>query len=116
MKTNNISGFRKYLQDIFYVITEKGVSLLFRFFVSVWLIRYLGPDQFGAYSYAISLVVLFMSISTLGVDNILVRELVKRRDERDVLMGSAFVLKLFGAIFSFLLLFFTHTCFWYHRI
>jgi len=67
-------------------------------FVVIWVARYLGPEQFGLFSYAQSFVGLFLAISGLGLDGIVVRELVRDESRRDVLLGTAFVLRLVGAI------------------
>tara|TARA_B100001750_G_C15433879_1_gene559803 strand:- start:60 stop:1289 length:1230 start_codon:yes stop_codon:yes gene_type:complete len=71
--------------------------MLVGLFISIWVARYLGPAQFGLFSYAVSFVGLFTAISTLGLDTIVVRELVKNQSKRDILLGTAFRLKLFGA-------------------
>lgn len=55
--------------------------------VGVWVARYLGPDRFGLLSYAQSFVGLFSVIATLGLDGIVVRELVKDESRRDELLG-----------------------------
>jgi O-antigen/teichoic acid export membrane protein len=47
---------------------------------------------------------LFGAIATLGLDGIVVRELVKDESKRDVLLGTSFVLKLIGAFLVFLFL------------
>ncbi len=52
-------------------ILRMGVGLL----VSVWVTRYLGPEQFGALSYATAFVFVFSSISMLGLDWIVVRNI-----------------------------------------
>lgn len=65
--------------------------------VGVWVARYLGPEQLGIFSYAIAFTAIFGGISKLGLDGIVVRELVKDPDKRDVYLGTAFWLKLFGA-------------------
>ncbi len=78
-------------------ILRMGVGL----FVGVWVARYLGPEQFGLLSYAQSFVFLFTAISTLGLDGIIVRELVQDEAKRDKLLGAAFGLKLIGAILIF---------------
>ena len=71
-----------------------GVAL----FVGVYVARYLGPERFGLLSYASSFVGLFMALATLGLDGIMVRELVKPSERRDELLGTAFWLKAGGAI------------------
>lgn len=75
-------------------------------FVGVWVARYLGPDNFGLLSYAQSFVFLFTAVATLGLDGIIVRELVKEPSKRDVLLGTAFFLKAIGAIIVVPLVFF----------
>ncbi|MHC4728644.1 MAG: flippase, partial [Planctomycetota bacterium] len=66
--------------------------------VGVYVARYLGPEQFGLLSYAMSFVALFSAIGMLGLDGIVVRELVKDGTKRDELLGTAYFLKLMGAI------------------
>ncbi|HIE32696.1 MAG TPA: hypothetical protein EYP81_01425, partial [Thermodesulfobacteriaceae bacterium] len=59
--------------------------------------RYLGPEQFGLFSYAASFVGLFTAFATLGLDGIVVRELVKDESRVNELLGTAFWLKVAGA-------------------
>jgi len=66
-------------------------------FVGIWIARYLGPEQFGLLSYAQSFVGLFAAIATLGLDGIVVRELVKDESRRSLLIGTAFWLKITGS-------------------
>src|SRR5690348_14183303 len=44
--------------------------------VSVWIARFLGPDQYGLFNYALAFVALFSILATLGLDRIVVRDLV----------------------------------------
>jgi O-antigen/teichoic acid export membrane protein len=67
-------------------------------FVGVYVARYLGPEKFGLLSYASSFVGLFAALATLGLDGIMVRELVKTPERRYELLGTAFWLKAGGAI------------------
>lgn len=66
-------------------------------FVGIWVARYLGPERFGLFSYAQSFVGLFAVIATLGLDTIVVRELVKDESKTDKILGTALWLKLMGA-------------------
>src|SRR5690554_4573541 len=61
---------QKIVTNTGWLIMEKGISMGISFFVAVWVIRYLGPDLFGKFSYAMSMVALFGAIATLGLDNI----------------------------------------------
>ena len=47
---------------------------------------------------------LFSAIATLGLDNIVVRDLVKDEKERDELLGTTFALKIIGSILLLVIL------------
>jgi PST family polysaccharide transporter len=60
--------------------------------------RYLGPSQFGSLNYAISLAAIFSTVASLGFEGIVIRELVKRPDKVPEVLGTAFVMRLGGAV------------------
>lgn len=101
----NHQGFMKYFKNSSWLFGEKILRLIIGLFVGIWVARYLGPQQFGLFSYAQSFVGLFGVIATFGLDSVVVRELVKDEKRRDELLGTAFWLKLGGAILVFILLF-----------
>jgi len=79
-------------------IIRMGLSLL----VSIYVVRYLGPERFGVLSFALSFVGLFTAISGLGLDGVIVRNLVEKPEQRDVILGTAFILKVLGALLMWL--------------
>lgn len=91
-------GFMRYFTNTSWLMGEKILRMGVGLFVGIWVARYLGPEKFGLLSYAQSFVFLFTAVATLGLDGIVVRELVKDETQRDVLLGTAFGLKLVGAI------------------
>lgn len=91
-------GFRRYFANTGWMFFGQMFSLLVAFFIGAWIARYLGPENYGVLSYAIAFVGLFGFISSLGVDGILTRELVKFPEKRDELLGTAFCLKLIGGV------------------
>jgi O-antigen/teichoic acid export membrane protein len=91
-------GFMNYFKNTSWLFGEKILRMVVGLFVVIWVARYLGPEQFGLFSYAQSFVGLFTAIATLGLDGIVVRELVKDESRRDELMGTAFWLKILGAL------------------
>jgi O-antigen/teichoic acid export membrane protein len=94
----NHQGFRRYAANTSWMMGEKILRMFVGLFVGIWVARYLGPEQFGLLSYAQSFVFLFTAIATLGLDGIVVRELVKDQSRRDELLGTAFGLKFIGAL------------------
>lgn len=80
------------------MFAEQILRMVAGLLVGIWVARYLGPAQFGIFSYAIAFAALFGSIAKLGLDSIVVRDLVKEPARRNLYMGTAFWLKLIGAI------------------
>lgn len=99
-------GFQRYAVNASWLIGEKLLRMTMGLFVGIWVARYLGPEQFGLFSYAQSFTFLFAAIATLGLDGIVIRELIKDDSRFNVLMGTAFFLKLIGAALLFPILFF----------
>lgn len=77
-----------------FLILDRVIRLGFGLVVGIWLARYLGPEQFGLYNYALAYVGLFGAIALLGLDSIVVRDLVKEPAVSSEILGTAFVLKL----------------------
>lgn len=100
----NHSGFKKYLANTVWVFGERILRILSALIVGVWVTRYLGPNDFGIFTYAQSFVAIFLSFSTLGLNKILVRELVSTPDDENRLLGTTFVLQTVGSIILFLFL------------
>jgi O-antigen/teichoic acid export membrane protein len=91
-------GFRRYFANTSWMFAEQLLRMIAGLLVGIWVARYLGPKQFGVFSYAIAFASLFSSIAKLGLDGIVVRDLVKEPEQRDCYLGTAFWLKLMGAI------------------
>lgn len=96
-------GFVKYFKNTGWMFAGQVFSLFVSFFVGVWVIRYLGPENYGVLSYALAFVTLFSFVASLGIDNILKRELINTAEKRDALMGTAFWLRLVGGLMALIL-------------
>lgn len=94
------AGFRRYLSNTSWMFCEQILRILAGLLVGIWVARYLGPAQFGIFSYAIAFTAIFAGIAKLGLDGIVVRDLVDAPEKRDVYLGTAFWLKLAGAFIT----------------
>ena len=81
-----------------WLIADRLVRLIVGLLMTVWIARYLGPEEFGLWNYAIAFTAIFSAFSTLGLDSIVVRELVRAPSLRDELLGTAFALKVAGGL------------------
>ncbi|MGH8386146.1 MAG: flippase, partial [Pseudomonas sp.] len=71
-------------------MTEQLLRLFSGVFVGIYIARYLGPDQFGALSYVLTISALLIGVSRMGMDSVLTRDLVQKPDRKQELMGTAF--------------------------
>ena len=86
-----------------WLFLDKLVRIGIGLVVGVWLARYLGPQRFGQFNFAIAFAVLFSPIAILGLDALVVRELVRHPENKQNILGSAFALKLSGGVLAFCL-------------
>lgn len=92
------AGFQKYFQNISWSFAGQIFSLVMSFFIGALVARYLGPERYGVLNYALSFVTVFVFLASFGVDNILVRELLKYKEKSESILNTAFVIKIFGGV------------------
>lgn len=96
LKTNK--GFIRYFTNTSWMLFEQILRIIAGLFVGIWVARNLGPEQFGVFSYVLAFTAIFGGIAKLGLDGIVVRELVNFPEKRDAYLGTAFWLKVVGAM------------------
>lgn len=96
-------NLRKIISNIGWLFADKIVRMGVGLFVGVWVARYLGPAQFGTLNYVTSFVALFSVCANLGLDSIVIRDLVREPEFADENLGTVFGLKLVGALVTILL-------------
>lgn len=80
---------------------DKVTSIGVGFLVTVVVARYLGPEDFGIFSYAISVAALFAAAGHMGLSGLVVREIVKNPEERGVVLGTTLALKFIGMLLGY---------------
>lgn len=93
-------SYKKVLGNTGWLIFDRVLRMSVGLYVTVWVARYLGPEQFGLLNYALALTAIISLLSTLGLEQIIIRDLVKNPSLKNVTLGTSFVLKLSGSFFS----------------
>ena len=93
-------NLRKVIGNTGWLFAEKMVQMALGVLVGVLIARYLGPEQFGRFNYALAIVGLFIPFAKLGLDNIVIRNLARDPSYKDKALGSAFILKLISSILT----------------
>jgi len=71
------------------------------FVVGMWMSRHYGPADYGLYAYALSVVTLLMPIVSMGLPNLMTRELVKRPDDEGRILAVGLLLQLISTTLVF---------------
>jgi O-antigen/teichoic acid export membrane protein len=94
------SRLRLILGNSAWVVSERAIRLGVSFLITVWIARYFGPAVFGLLSFGLAWVSIFAVIGRLGLEGIVVRELIALPDNVTSILGSALVLRVFGGLFA----------------
>jgi polysaccharide transporter, PST family len=100
-RIENRPGLLKILDNIGWLFFDKMLRMAVGLLVVVWMARYLGPEQFGLLNFAMAFVGLFGAIATLGLQGIMVRDIVRKPEESKVILGTGFVLQVVGGLMAF---------------
>lgn len=91
------------VKNVGWLIFDKILRLSLSLIVVIWLARYLGPEQFGTLNYALALVSIVGTVAALGLNGLVVRDLVRQPEQAPLILGSAFALKVIAAVTGYLL-------------
>ena len=98
-----MQNLQKILSNVSWLFADRILQTGLSFFVSVWVARYLGPEQLGVLNYAASFVALLSPLAGLGLDAIIVRDIAKEPSSKNRTLGTAFLLLLTSGTLTFLL-------------
>lgn len=94
-------GLHRIIRNVGWLSAEKVLSMVLNFFIGIYVVRYLGAENFGKLSYGMSFVGLFAAIAKLGLDNVVIREVLQKEKLTQEILGTAFVLKLISTLITF---------------
>lgn len=96
-----MTSYRTLIYNNFsWLFFDKLFHLIVGLFVTVWVARYLGPENYGIFNYAVAYTAFFSLFVNFGFANIIIREVVKYPNKTNIYLGTAFCLKLIGAAIS----------------
>lgn len=81
---------------VFVQIYQMVISLV----VGVICARYLGPSNYGIINYVASFVSFFAIVCALGLETVVVKEVVANRDSEGLVLGSSIVIRLAAGVLS----------------
>ena len=96
----NISMKRKFAGNTGWMMAQQIYSMILSLIVGSLSARYLGPSNYGLLNYGASIISFFTIISKLGLDGIIINEIVRHREKLSSYLGTALVARLVASIIS----------------
>ena len=103
-KVTDRPGLNKIIQNTGWLFADKVLRMSLALVVTIWLARYLGPEQFGLLNFAMAFVALFGAIASVGLNSVVVRDLVKFPEKTSLILSTSIFLQILGGIITFSLI------------
>ncbi len=81
-----------------WLLSDKAARLVVGLLITAFIARYLGPNDFGVWSYAIALTTITGAFAGLGLDRVLTKSLVEVTGKKATLMGTALTVRLGASV------------------
>lgn len=88
---------QKHSANVSWMLVAKVGTLCISFVSTAIIARHLGPQNYGQLSYSISFVSLFSFIASLGIEQILHRDLIRYPDQKNRYLGTAVGIRLIAS-------------------
>lgn len=97
---------KRIIKSSFFLLADRGFRLVISFVLGVLIARFYGPEEFGQLNYVLATASVFGSLSSLGMDDIVPRDMAASSQEnlsRDDIEKTAFILRLIGGTAAYIL-------------
>jgi PST family polysaccharide transporter len=98
-------GVQRILSNTGWLFADKFASIVSGLFVGALVARYLGPERYGILNYSIAFVALFTPFVTVGLRDIVIRDVLLFPQYKEEILGTAAVLQLSGGLLVLVLVF-----------
>lgn len=83
-----------------WMVAEQGVQMLVSFVIGMLTARYLGPSNYGVINYCYAYTAFFTAVAGLGIEAIVVKELISRPGEEGTIVGTSIILRCIAGALS----------------
>lgn len=90
----------KFIGNTSWLIFGRVVQMLISFVISMITARYLGPSNYGIISYVNSYISFFTAVCNLGLNSVILKELVDRPNSQGETMGTVIGMRIISSILS----------------
>ena len=92
---------KKFLGNSGWMIGQQVYYMLLSLVIGSLSARYLGPSNYGIINYGSSIISFFSIICKLGLDGVIINEMIKTPEKQGTYLGTALAMRLITSISSF---------------
>lgn len=90
----------RFLQNTGWMAFAQIYQMVISLFIGVISARYLGPTNYGTINYAASYISFFTIICALGLEGIVVKDMISKREQEGIILGSGIAMRLIAGVLS----------------
>lgn len=94
----------KIFKNAGWLVFSKIIQMMISLIVGIVTTRYLGPSNYGLINYASAYTAFFFALSTLGINSVIVKEIIDNPQSEGEVLGTAIFLKVIASIMSSLMI------------
>jgi len=102
-KLENRPAVRRVLGNVGWLFWDRLLRMGLGLFVSALTTRMLGPSGYGLINWASAWAANFAIVAGLGLDNIVVRDLIRFPESKNSILGTTFAMKLVAGVIALIL-------------
>lgn len=99
-------GFKRYFGNAAWLLSEKVLRMTSGVFVGILVAKYLGPELFGRFSYVMALLALISVVTRMGLDPVVVRNVVNDKLHGERYITAALSIRLIASAIILIPIFF----------
>lgn len=88
----------KDVNNTIFLTAEKLIKIICILISSVILARFLGPENFGLYSYLVSVVAIIAAFSSLGLNSLITKSIADEEDQAESILNTAISLRIISSL------------------
>lgn len=94
----NYFSKKKEVINASWLIIGRVVQMILSFVVGIFTARFLGPSNYGLINYGLAFVTFFVAFCNLGINSILVKEIVDSPEESGTILGTTCFLRFLSSV------------------
>lgn len=97
---SRLQNAKQFLYNTGWLLFDRIFHMLLSLVITSWTARYLGKELYGLLSYGLSFIAIFTIVCKLGIDSIIVSEIIKNKEDTGKVVGTTIGLRMASGFLS----------------